>query len=79
MMKIIDPYFYRHRIQIPKLIINAAGDEYEFDNFFSVNNFVQKKNCDVSLDSSCRTVASSTTRNWKVRSILDTYRTQGIR
>ncbi len=28
MLKIIDPYSYRHRLTMPKLILNAAGDQF---------------------------------------------------
>jgi PhoPQ-activated pathogenicity-related protein len=26
--KLVDPYFYRHRLTMPKLILNAAGDQF---------------------------------------------------
>ena len=26
--KLVDPYYYRHRLKIPKLILNAAGDQF---------------------------------------------------
>jgi PhoPQ-activated pathogenicity-related protein len=28
MYRVIDPYFYRHRLSIPKFVVNAAGDQY---------------------------------------------------
>ena len=28
LLRIADPYQYRHRVTVPKLILNAAGDEF---------------------------------------------------
>jgi PhoPQ-activated pathogenicity-related protein len=28
LLQIIDPYFYRHRLAMPKFVVNAAGDQY---------------------------------------------------
>jgi PhoPQ-activated pathogenicity-related protein/ubiquinone/menaquinone biosynthesis C-methylase UbiE len=28
LLKIVDPYFYRDRLRLPKFIVNAAGDQY---------------------------------------------------
>ncbi|MYF31247.1 MAG: PhoPQ-activated pathogenicity [Gammaproteobacteria bacterium] len=28
LMRVVDPYQYRHRVTVPKLILNATGDEY---------------------------------------------------
>jgi PhoPQ-activated pathogenicity-related protein len=28
LLQIIDPYFYRHRLTMPKFIVNSAGDQY---------------------------------------------------
>src|SRR5437764_6944585 len=28
LMRIVDPYFYRDRLSMPKFVVNAAGDQY---------------------------------------------------
>ncbi len=28
LLQLVDPYFYRHRLKMPKLVLNAAGDQF---------------------------------------------------
>lgn len=63
--RLVDPYFYRHRLTMPKFVLNAAGDQFfsPIRPGFTGMNFEVKNIC-----GTCQTetMVSRTPMQWKV-------------